>query len=228
MFKFLPIIIGCITIFSVSAMANDLLKTKNQKSSYVLGVEMGNQFLISKDDIEIESMMLGLKDVFQDKELQLSKEEMLNALMYYQDREREREQVIVKQVSDKNKKEGLEYLAQNKNKEGVITLESGLQYKVIKSGSGKVHPRKSDTVTAHYKGTLIDGTIFDSSYKRKKPIVFPVNGVLAGWTEALLKMKVGDKWQLFIPHELAYGEAGASRIGPSTTLIFDIELLEIK
>jgi FKBP-type peptidyl-prolyl cis-trans isomerase FklB len=129
--------------------------------------------------------------------------------------------------AENNLKEGREFLAANKEKEGVKTLESGLQYKVIKSGSGK-NPTAKDTIRAHYHGTLLDGTVFDSSVEREEPIEINVSGVIKGWTEALQLMKVGDKWQLFIPSELAYGERGAGdTIGPNAVLIFDVELLEI-
>jgi FKBP-type peptidyl-prolyl cis-trans isomerase FklB len=136
----------------------------------------------------------------------------------------ERNKILV----EKNKKEGEIFLAENKKKEGVVTLPSGLQYKVIKEGTGET-PKLTDTVTVNYSGTLIEGTEFDSSYRRGQPATFPVKGVIAGWTEALQLMKVGSKWQLFIPSNLAYGERGAGRdIGPNTTLIFDVELLSIK
>jgi FKBP-type peptidyl-prolyl cis-trans isomerase FklB len=135
---------------------------------------------------------------------------------------------MAQQLADKNQKEGEVFLAENKKKKGVVTLPSGLQYHVITAGTGKI-PKATDTVTTHYRGTLIDGTEFDSSYKRGEPASFPVNGVIKGWTEALQLMKVGSKWQLFIPSNLAYGPQGAGQvIGPSATLIFEIELLSIK
>ena len=132
-----------------------------------------------------------------------------------------------KVLGDKNKKEGEAFLAANKSKDGVKTLPSGLQYKVIKSGTGAT-PGPTDVVQAHYKGTLLDGTVFDSSYDRGKPETFPVNGVIPGWTEALQLMKVGDKWELFVPANLAYKETGAgSDIGPNAVLLFDVELLDV-
>jgi len=132
-----------------------------------------------------------------------------------------------KQDAEKNKMEGEAFLAENMKKEGVISLPSGLQYKVLQSGSG-ASPKITDTVETNYRGTFIDGNEFDSSYKRGQTAVFPVNGVIAGWTEALQRMKVGDKWQIFVPPGLAYGERGAGPIGPNTTLIFDVELVSIK
>ncbi len=137
-------------------------------------------------------------------------------------------EVLRKKIGEKNKKEGEDFLAENKKKEGVQTLPSGLQYKVIKAGTGK-KPQLTDTVTTQYRGTLIDGTEFDSSYRRGKPATFPVNGVIRGWTEALQLMEEGAKWELFVPPDLAYGERGAGQqIGPNATLIFEIELISIQ
>ena len=134
----------------------------------------------------------------------------------------------MKMLSEKNKADGERFLAENAKKEGVKVLSSGLQYKEITPGTGK-SPKTDDTVTTHYKGTLIDGTEFDSSYKRGQPATFPVSGVIPGWTEALLLMKEGAKWQLFVPSNLAYGERGAGQvIGPNATLIFEVELLTVK
>jgi FKBP-type peptidyl-prolyl cis-trans isomerase FklB len=130
-------------------------------------------------------------------------------------------------VGDKNKREGETFLVGNKTKEGVTTRPSGLQYQVLRSGTG-ASPKATDTVKVHYEGTLLDGKVFDSSIKRNEPAVFPVNGVIAGWTEAMQLMRVGDKWRLFIPSELAYGARGAGDlIGPNAVLIFDVELLDI-
>jgi FKBP-type peptidyl-prolyl cis-trans isomerase FklB len=140
---------------------------------------------------------------------------------------KEKQEEMMKKAGEKNKKEGEVFLAGNKKKEGVVTLPSGLQYKVIKNGSGK-KPKLTDTVTTNYKGTLIDGTEFDSSFKRKQPASFQVNGVIAGWTEALQRMEEGAKWQLFVPSQLAYGERGAGPIGPHATLIFEIELISVQ
>jgi FKBP-type peptidyl-prolyl cis-trans isomerase len=132
-----------------------------------------------------------------------------------------------KKLGEKNKVEGTAFLTENKKKEGVKTLPSGLQYKVIKEGTGKT-PKATDTVVTQYKGTLIDGKEFDSSYKRGEPATFPVNGVIRGWTEALQLMKEGSTWQLVVPPELAYGEQGAGPIGPNATLIFEVELVSVK
>ena len=130
--------------------------------------------------------------------------------------------------SEKNLKDGEAFLAENKKKDGIVTTDSGLQYKIIKSGDGP-SPKPEDTVTTHYRGTLIDGREFDSSHKRGQPASFPVKGVIKGWTQALLMMKVGDKWELYVPPELAYGDQQRGEvIEPNSTLVFEIELLEIK
>ena len=134
----------------------------------------------------------------------------------------------MKELGEKNRKEGEAFLAENKKKKGVITTESGLQYMVLEKGDGP-KPKATDTVSVNYRGTLIDGTEFDSSYKRGKPVTFPVKGVIAGWTEALLLMNVGSKYKLFVPPNLGYGGRGAGRlIGPEATLIFEVELLGIE
>jgi len=181
-----------------------------------------------KDEINVDNVILGLKDVFAGQQPKLTMEEMQQVMMTFQKNMQEKQQAQVKAVADANAKEGKEFLAANKKKDGVKTLPSGLQYKVLQSGKGD-SPKVTDTVVTHYRGSLINGQVFDSSYQRGEPATFPVNGVIKGWTEALQKMKVGDKWQLFIPADLAYGEHGAGQlIGPNAVLIFEIELLEIK
>lgn len=227
--KLLATIIGSLGLIVTSVMADNALKTQEQKASYVIGTQLGTQLMVSKDDIDLEAMKLGMKDVFSGVKPRLSDDEMRQALVNFQEQKKKREITMLNKFSEHNKKEGEAYLATNKKKKGVITLPSGLQYKIIKSGKGKVHPKATDTVVTHYHGTLIDGTVFDSSYNRGEAVSFPVNAVIKGWSEALMKMKVGDKWQLVIPSNLAYGEQGAPpKITPSATLVFDVELLEIK
>jgi FKBP-type peptidyl-prolyl cis-trans isomerase FklB len=158
----------------------------------------------------------------------LSEQEMQDAKTAFQQKVQARAAKDMALLLEKNKKEGEAFLAENKTKEGVITLPSGLQYKVLKAGTGAT-PKATDIVVTHYRGTLIDGKVFDSSIDRGEPAEFPVNAVIKGWSEALQHMKVGAKWQLFVPAELAYGERGAGQvIAPNSTLIFDIELLKIK
>ncbi|MDA3908186.1 MAG: FKBP-type peptidyl-prolyl cis-trans isomerase [Sulfurimonas sp.] len=228
MLKIIPTIIACLGLIATSAMANNSLKTGEQKASYVIGIQLGTQLIISKNYIDLDAMKLGMEDIFTGKKPKLSNDEMRTAMEHYQESKKKSELAMVNKFSNHNKKKGEAYLASNKKKKGVITLQSGLQYKVLKSGTGKVHPKVTDKVVTHYHGTLIDGTVFDSSYDRGEAVSFPVNAVIKGWTEALQKMKVGDKWQLVIPSNLAYGEQGAPpSIGPGATLIFDVELLKI-
>ena len=168
-----------------------------------------------------------MKDALSGNKPLLSEKGMDDTIAAFEKEIKAKQEARMKQAAEKNKKEGETYLTENKKKEGIIALPSGLQYKVIKKGSGK-KPKPSDTVTTHYKGTLIDGTEFDSSYKRGQPVSFQVGGVIAGWTEALQLMEEGAKWQLFIPSQLAYGERGAGPIGPNATLIFEVELISIQ
>ncbi len=229
MLKAFPAVIGCIGLMtSFSSIAETKLNSEKDKASYTIGIQMGMQLSQQKDDIDMDKVIAGFKDAFTGKQPQLTMDEMRQVMTNFQQNIQARHQAKMKALADKNAKEGAEFLAANKKKKGVKTLASGLQYKVLKSGKGP-SPTASDTVVTHYRGNLIDGKVFDSSYKRGQPATFPVSGVIKGWTEALQKMKVGDKWQLFIPSELAYGANGAGQmIGPNAVLIFEIELLEIK
>lgn len=184
--------------------------------SYAIGLEIGSNFKGDDVQLDIDSLIAGIKDAMAEAEPKYDEVTCMRAL-------RKLSEARAGSIVTKNKK----FLEENKKAEGVVTLPSGLQYRVLKAGTGAT-PAAKDTVRTHYEGKLIDGTVFDSSYKRNEPAEFPVEGVIAGWTEALQKMKVGDKWQLFIPSELAYGEAGAGNvIPPHATLIFEIELLDI-
>jgi FKBP-type peptidyl-prolyl cis-trans isomerase FklB len=195
------------------------LKTQKEKQSYAIGYDMGNN--LKKNGIEIDADVLvkGLKDVLAGAKPLQTEQESKDAIATMQ-------KEWAKNFAEKNKKEGLTYLEENKKKSGVKTLKSGLQYKVITKGKGK-SPQEKDTVTVNYRGTLIDGTEFDSSYKRGQPASFPVGGVIKGWTEALLLMKEGDKWELAIPSDLAYGETGRQGIPPNAVLVFEVELISI-
>jgi len=209
--------------------AGDAPKLTDQKDkvSYSIGIDIGNNLKRQSIDIAPDLLAKGVRDAMSGGETLLSAEEMRETLIALQKETMAKAQEQRKQVAEKNKKEGETFLAGNRKKEGVVTLPSGLQYKVVKAGDG-ASPKETDTVETNYRGTLIDGTEFDSSYKRGQAAVFPVNGVIPGWTEALQRMKVGDKWQLFLPPELAYGEQGAGPIGPNSTLIFDVELMSVK
>jgi FKBP-type peptidyl-prolyl cis-trans isomerase FklB len=196
--------------------------------SYIIGMDIGKNFKRQAIDIDPDILAQGVKDGISGGKALLSEEEARETLAAFQKEMMAKQEELAKKIGEKNKVEGEAFLAANKTKEGVKTLASGLQYKVIQSGTGK-RPKLTDEVTAHYRGTLIDGTEFDSSHRRGKPANFQVNGVIPGWTEALQLMEVGAKWQLFIPPNLAYGERGAGRdIGPNATLIFEVELISIQ
>jgi len=200
-----------------------------KKGSYCAGLQQGRSLRKQGLPIDAQEFARGLVDGLTAADIKLSDKELEATLAEFT-RLIEKLQIERQQKqAELNKKEGAAFLAANQAKEGVKTLPSGLQYKVLKSGKGP-SPKVDSTVTTHYRGTLLDGTVFDSSYDRGEPIEFPVDGVIAGWTEALQLMKVGDKWQLFIPSELAYGETGAGggEIGPNAVLVFEIELLSFK
>jgi FKBP-type peptidyl-prolyl cis-trans isomerase len=199
-----------------------------QKISYVLGQEIGNSFKEAPVEIDLDIFMQGINDSLKDRKSPLDADETNQIKQEFSRQVQENRQKQMAALSEKNREDGAAFLATNKNKEGVVTTDSGLQYKILNQGEGS-KPKQSDKVTVHYRGTLLDGTEFDSSYKREKPATFQVNGVIRGWTEALQLMSVGSKYRLFIPADLAYGNRGAGRkIGPNSMLIFDVELLGIE
>jgi FKBP-type peptidyl-prolyl cis-trans isomerase FklB len=222
-------VLGFVLLVSqVSAEEKPVLKDQKDKVSYSIGMNIGNNLKKQAIDVNPDALVYGIKDALSGGKALITEQEVNDTLMAFQKEMASKQSERLKELGEKNKKEGEAFLDENKKKEGVITLPSGLQYKVIKEGTGET-PKLTDTVTTNYRGTLIDGTEFDSSYRREQPATFPVKGVIAGWTEALQLMKVGSKWQLFTPSNLAYGERGAGRdIGPNAALIFDVELLSIK
>ncbi len=206
------------------------LTTDKQKASYAIGMNWGTGLHHQDIDIDLDALMQGMKDAMTGGKTLMTEDEAKAALMKLQTEIQTKMQAKAAQESETNKKEGEAFLAANKTKEGVVTLPDGLQYKVISSGTGP-KPKATDTVVCNYRGTLINGTEFDSSYKRGEPAEFQVGRVIKGWTEALQLMPVGSKWQLFIPSDLAYGPRGTPNggpIGPNATLIFEVELLSIK
>lgn len=212
----------------VSAEEQMPLQSKKDKLSYALGADLAKNLKGQSIDVDPNGIMRGMKDVLSGVKTLMSDEEIRSTLTALSQELMAKQAQEAKKIGEKNKKEGDAFLEQNKKKDGVKTLPSGLQYKVITEGTGK-SPKATDTVTVNYRGTLIDGTEFDSSYKRGQPASFPVNGVISGWTEALQLMREGARWHLFIPSGLAYGERGAGgSIGPNATLIFDVELVSIK
>lgn len=204
------------------------LKTEKEKLSYAIGMNIGES--MKKDSLDIDATVLSraIKDALTGSKLAMTDAEAKAVMDSFRAEMMKKQQAKAAAAGDANKLAGQNFLAANKSKEGVVALPSGLQYKIIKEGTGP-KPTASDTVVTNYRGTLIDGTEFDSSYKRGEPATFPVGQVIKGWTEALQLMPVGSKWQLFIPSELAYGERSpGAEIGPNSTLIFDIELLSIQ
>lgn len=205
------------------------LKTQKAKASYALGMSIGSSLHRQGVDAGVDPAIVarGLRDAISGRKTVLTEDEMKVALQQLKADMSKQQEAKAHVAGEGNRKEGETFLAANKSKEGITTLPDGLQYKVLKEGTGP-KPTASDTVTVNYRGTLINGKEFDSSYKRGEPISFPVGGVIKGWTEALQLMPVGSKWQLFIPADLAYGDRGAgSDIGPGETLTFEVELLSI-
>ncbi len=223
------IIFLCMALIVSPAFAKEIteLKTQKEKTSYAVGMSMAASIKTTAIDVDVDALVKGIKDSLSGGKTLMTEEQARETMAVLQKDLQAKMQERAKVQAAKNKKEGEEFLAKNKGKEGVKTLPDGLQYKVITEGKGK-SPSATDTVTVNYRGTLIDGTEFDSSYKRGQPATFPVNGVIKGWTEALQLMKEGSKWQLFIPPSLAYGERGAgAAIGPNATLIFEVELIKV-
>jgi FKBP-type peptidyl-prolyl cis-trans isomerase FklB len=204
------------------------LDTQKDKLSYAIGMNFGAS--LRKQSVEVDPNVLvkGLKDSLAGSKTLLTDDESHALITGLQADMRKKQEEKMAQAGDSNLKQGQEFLAANKSKEGVVTLPSGLQYKILQAGSG-AKPTSSDSVVCNYRGTTIDGKEFDSSYKRGQPATFPVSGVIKGWTEALQLMPVGSKWQLFIPGDLAYGARGAGPdIGPNATLVFEVELISIQ
>lgn len=202
------------------------IKTEKQKVSYSIGYDIGRTIKMQQLEVEEDLIYKGISDALKEHPL-FSEKEMNDILVAFHSKRLAEKEKVQKQQKEKNIKEGENFLAANKKKKGVITLPSGLQYKIIKKGKGP-SPTDQSKVTVNYKGYFINGDVFDSSYDRKEPISFPVLNVIPGWTEALKLMHVGAKWQLFIPYKLAYGENGQPpKIGPAKTLLFDVELLSI-
>jgi FKBP-type peptidyl-prolyl cis-trans isomerase FklB len=205
------------------------LTTQKQKASYALGVNIGKGLHRDGVDVDAATLARGIRDAAAGGKLAMTEDEMKTVLTALQAEVRKKQEAEVAAAGEQNKKEGETFLAANKTKEGVQTLPDGLQYKILTTGNGP-KPTATDTVVANYKGTLINGTEFDSSYKRGQPATFPVGQVIKGWTEILQMMPVGSKWEVYIPSDLAYGPQGPGRgpIGPNETLIFEIELVSIQ
>lgn len=212
----LPFVVGTTAV----AAEKPALTSEADKNGYSLGYDIGRSLKRQVSDVDAASMARGLNDALKGTTPALPEQEM-------QQRAQAVQQEAARRIPERNRKEGEAFLAKNQGEKGVQTTASGLQYKVLSMGKGR-KPKAEDTVTVNYRGTLIDGTEFDSSYKRNQPATFPLRGVIPGWTEALQLMPEGSKWILYLPASLAYGERGAGQlIGPNSALIFEVELLSI-
>jgi FKBP-type peptidyl-prolyl cis-trans isomerase FklB len=228
--RFLSILTLALLLISCqnNAQENVELKTRKDSVSYAIGFNIGQNFKTQKIDIDPAIVAAAMRDLMNDAEAKLTEEESQQVWMSYQQELMAQQQKEREESGVKNLDAGKKWLADNKGKDGVVTTASGLQYKIIKMGEGAI-PTKDDKVKVHYRGKLIDGKQFDSSYDRGEPAVFPITGVIPGWTEVLQLMPVGSKWEVYIPSELGYAERGAGQdIGPNATLIFDVELLGIE
>jgi FKBP-type peptidyl-prolyl cis-trans isomerase FklB len=212
----------------IGAQETPALKDQKDKVSYSIGMEIGKNLKKGPFEVNQDFLLKGIKDAFSGEKPLMTDQEITEVMTAFQKEIMAKQQEMQKKLGEKNKAEGEAFLAENKKKEGVKTLPSGLQYKVIKAGAGK-KPKATDTVTVQYRGSLVNGTEFDSSYKRGTPATFPVTGVIPGWTEVLQLMEVGAKWEVVIPSNLAYGERSAgAQIGPNSTLIFEVELISVQ
>lgn len=242
--KFNTIVLGLILAASVSCQSsnNEMnsssdstnvnevteLKTKLERHSYAIGIDMGTNLKKQYIEVDLSALVQGIRDGMSDGKWLLTEDDYVTTVQEFQNEQRINYQHKRAVEAERNKEKGEKFLEENKKKAGIMTLPSGIQYRVINAGSGS-SPSETDVVTAHYTGRLIDGTEFDSSVKRGQPFKTAVNQVIPGWTEILQKMKVGDKWEVFISAELAYGERGSGiKIGPNEVLIFEMELLSIE
>lgn len=219
---------ACFTLMACNTQKKAELKTDKDSVSYSIGLDIGSTLHRQDIQLEPEAFLQGMKDAADTSAKRLMTEDQIRTtMMAFQQKMMAKAQAKMQEQSGKSKAEGEKFLSENKTKPGVVTTASGLQYKVITMGKGK-KPKATDNVTVHFRGTLIDGTEFQSSYKQGEPVTFPVSGVIPGWTEAIQLMPVGSKWQLFIPSDLAYGNEAKGPIPPGSTLIFEVELLGIK
>jgi FKBP-type peptidyl-prolyl cis-trans isomerase FkpA len=229
--KILLPVLGLGLVLSLAACNKDSkseLKTDTEKFSYAIGMDIGKSLKRLDTEIDLVALRQGAQDVLDDKETLLTQEQVVEVMTSFSQKIQKEQEEKQKTAAASNIEEGKKFLEENAKKEGVKTTKSGLQYQVITEGKGE-KPKSSDRVSVHYKGTLLDGSTFDSSYERGQPATFPLNAVIPGWTEGLQLMPVGSKYKLFIPSELGYGERGAGpKIGPNATLVFEVELLAVE
>jgi len=227
--KILVLVVLCLVVSGILISEETKKKefTESEKESYLLGYDIVQNIKMAKPDIDIEAFTLAIQDAIAERDSRLSAEESEQVKQVLSRKMQERQKIYAEMAKEKNLTAGKKFLDDNKTQEGVITTASGLQYKVLKEGAGAA-PKATDTVKVHYRGTLLSGKEFDSSFKRNEPATFAANRVIAGWTEGLQLMKVGAKFKFFIPSDLAYGERGNRGIEPNSTLIFEVELLGIQ
>lgn len=227
--KIVRILAGSVLVVSVSsvALAQEELETPEERLSYTIGMDIGGSLAEQNIDLDLDLLVEALRASYNGEETRLTEEEALAERDAFMQRRQQQMQAEREEEAVINLEKGEAFLAENADREGVTVTESGLQYRVIEEGEG-ASPTAEDRVTVHYRGTLIDGTVFDSSYDRGEPATFALNQVIPGWTEGVQLMKEGAKYEFFVPAELAYGEQGRpGPIGPNSTLIFEVELLEI-
>ncbi|MYL23554.1 hypothetical protein GLV89_07095 [Halomonas alkaliantarctica] len=217
-------LVGALLIAPYAAAAPE---TDEERLAYSLGVTLGESMQADVDDLDIDAFSEGMRDVFAGNELALSEDEIADALTTFQERAMQEREAQAEALAEANKAEGETFLAENAERDDVTVTDSGLQYEVLESGDGAT-PGPKDSVEVHYEGTLLDGTVFDSSIERGEPVTFRVDQVIEGWQEALQLMSVGDVWKLYIPSDLAYGASGQGPIGPNEVLIFNVELLDVE
>lgn len=210
-----------------AAPAEPELTSLEQKVTYIVGYRMAKQAEQGEFALDKAVMAMAIQDVAEEKEPRIAQEDQQKIMMEFQTQQEAKRKAEADKASAENLEKGKTFLAENAKKDGVKTTESGLQYKVVSAVEEGASPKAEDTVKVHYHGTLIDGEVFDSSKDRGQPVTFPVSGVIQGWVEGLQLMKVGEKFEFYIPAELAYGENGTGPIGPNSTLVFEVELLEI-
>jgi len=224
---FLPLVLWMLAPSYLFADENTVLETQRQKESYSIGYQVGLSIKTDGVEINFDKLVQGLQDAVNEQEPLLSNEEMRTLIVALKEKAREVQMQKFREAVVKNAEESAKFLEENGKKEGIKTTDSGLQYKILKEGEGEI-PQEEDFVTVHYRGTLLDGTEFDSSYSRGEPQKFQTDGVIKGWTEALQMMKEGSKWEIFVPPDLAYGKGGMHpQIPPNSVLVFEIELLSI-
>jgi FKBP-type peptidyl-prolyl cis-trans isomerase FkpA len=219
-------LILAVVTFSMNTWATEL-NTDEQKLGYIIGMDIGKSLREQGTEVDLDSLIEAISSTYKGEDLAMTAEEAAAIRQTYVTKKQAEQQQVTAAAGEDNLAEGQKFLAENKVKEGVQTTESGLQYKVVTMGDG-AKPVATDTVKVHYRGTLLDGTEFDSSYARNEPISFGLNRVITGWTEGVQLMPVGSKFLFFIPPELAYGEGGGGPIPPNSTLVFEVELLDIE